>query len=181
MKVEPVAYISSESFCRLFDGGNDSRGTVPVHPNQSATSKIPLYSQESIAQLQAEVERLRSDRDCEKRLRKDADDYREQAISERDQLKSWQDSIVAGYNGSAFVSRKINPTITLGYDTDDQAIAAQTAIAAMVDSHVMPAPPVGCTMGEHGCADPSQCFEPCGALGHDEAHAVVSDQEGGKQ
>ena len=31
-------------------------------------------------QLRAEVERLRSDRDCEKRLRKDADEFRENAI-----------------------------------------------------------------------------------------------------
>ena len=31
-------------------------------------------------QLRAEVERLRSDRDCEKRLRKDADELRENAI-----------------------------------------------------------------------------------------------------
>ena len=31
-------------------------------------------------QLRAEVERLRSDRDCEKRLRKDADELREDAI-----------------------------------------------------------------------------------------------------
>ena len=32
-------------------------------------------------QLRAEVERLRSDRDCEKRLRKDADEFRENAIA----------------------------------------------------------------------------------------------------
>ena len=32
-------------------------------------------------QLRAEVERLRSDRDCEKRLRKDADELRENAIA----------------------------------------------------------------------------------------------------
>ena len=32
-------------------------------------------------QLRAEMERLRSDRDCEKRLRKDADEFRENAIA----------------------------------------------------------------------------------------------------
>ena len=32
-------------------------------------------------QLRAEVERLRSDRDCEKRLRKDSDEFRENAIA----------------------------------------------------------------------------------------------------
>lgn len=29
-------------------------------------------------------------------------------------------------------------------------------------------------MGEFACKDWSQCFEPCGRLGHSEAHAVVS-------
>ena len=33
-----------------------------------------------VVELRAEVERLRSDRDCEKRLRKDADEFRENAI-----------------------------------------------------------------------------------------------------
>ena len=33
-----------------------------------------------LSALRAEVERLRSDRDCEKRLRKDADEFRENAI-----------------------------------------------------------------------------------------------------
>ena len=34
-----------------------------------------------LSALRAEVERLRSDRDCEKRLRKDADEFRENAIT----------------------------------------------------------------------------------------------------
>ena len=34
-----------------------------------------------LSALRAEVERLRSDRDCEKRLRKDADEFRENAIA----------------------------------------------------------------------------------------------------
>jgi cell division protein FtsB len=34
-----------------------------------------------VRQLRAEMERLRSDRDCEKRLRKDAEEFRENAIA----------------------------------------------------------------------------------------------------
>lgn len=40
---KPVAWISDESLCRLLNGGNDSRGTVPVHSAPSNVSKEPLY------------------------------------------------------------------------------------------------------------------------------------------
>ena len=39
-------------------------------------------------QLRAEVERLRSDRDCEKRLRKDADEFRENAIERAERAEA---------------------------------------------------------------------------------------------
>ena len=39
-------------------------------------------------QLRAEVERLRSDRDCEKRLRKDADEFRENAIARAERAEA---------------------------------------------------------------------------------------------
>ena len=39
-----------------------------------------IESDEELARLRAEVERLGADRDCEKRLRKDADEFRENAI-----------------------------------------------------------------------------------------------------
>ena len=38
--------------------------------------------------LRAEVERLRSDRDCEKRLRKDADEFRENAIARAERAEA---------------------------------------------------------------------------------------------
>jgi chromosome segregation ATPase len=38
-------------------------------------------------QLRAEVERLRADRDCEKRLRKDADEFRENAIARAERYR----------------------------------------------------------------------------------------------
>jgi len=44
-------------------------------------------AREYLAFLLAEVERLRSDRDCEKRLRKDAEERREDLIAEVDRLE----------------------------------------------------------------------------------------------
>ena len=42
---EPVCicWITRESLWRLIGGGNDSRGTVPVHFRMSAAACIPLY------------------------------------------------------------------------------------------------------------------------------------------
>ena len=39
-------------------------------------------------ELRAEVERLRSDRDCEKRLRKDSDEFRENAIERAEKAEA---------------------------------------------------------------------------------------------
>lgn len=52
--VKPVAWISRESLSRLCSGGNDSRGTVPVHAKRSRTSSAPLYTAEAIAAARAE-------------------------------------------------------------------------------------------------------------------------------
>ena len=41
-----------------------------------------------VAELRAQVERLRSDRDCEKRLRKDADELREDAIERAERAEA---------------------------------------------------------------------------------------------
>jgi len=38
----PVAWISAESIGRLRDGGNSTRGTVPVHSRRSHVSNTPL-------------------------------------------------------------------------------------------------------------------------------------------
>lgn len=48
-----------------------------THHNDKQRAECPVCL---VAKLRAEVERLRSDRDCEKRLRKDADEFRENAI-----------------------------------------------------------------------------------------------------
>jgi hypothetical protein len=48
-------------------------------------------AQEMIAerdQLRAEVERLRADRDCEKRIRKDAEEFRENAIERAEKAEA---------------------------------------------------------------------------------------------
>ena len=42
-KAKPVAFITRESMMRLSNGGNDSRGTVPVHRFASAIANRPLY------------------------------------------------------------------------------------------------------------------------------------------
>jgi hypothetical protein len=39
----PDGWISVESVHRLRSGGNDSKGTVPIHAKPSATSRIPVY------------------------------------------------------------------------------------------------------------------------------------------
>lgn len=39
----PVAWISDESLRRLKWGGNESKGTVPVHALRSKVAKTPLY------------------------------------------------------------------------------------------------------------------------------------------
>jgi hypothetical protein len=41
---EPVAFINNESIWRLKRGGNDSKGTVPVHAKPSRVTKEPLYT-----------------------------------------------------------------------------------------------------------------------------------------
>lgn len=39
----PDGWISCESIWRLRRGGNDSKGTVPIHAKRTATSCIPIY------------------------------------------------------------------------------------------------------------------------------------------
>lgn len=44
MKRKPVGWISSESIGRLvYYGGNDSKGTVPIHGEKTAVSRFPVY------------------------------------------------------------------------------------------------------------------------------------------
>jgi len=55
---------------------------------EGQTSTTLLNMQQRNADLRAEVERLRSDRDCEKRLRKDADEFRENAIARAERAEA---------------------------------------------------------------------------------------------
>ena len=41
--MKPLAWITDESLLRLARGGNDSRGSVPVHAQQSSVAKTPLF------------------------------------------------------------------------------------------------------------------------------------------
>lgn len=45
----PVAWITKESEARLTNGGN-SRNVVPAHAKQSHVSKIPLYTEQQLAE-----------------------------------------------------------------------------------------------------------------------------------
>lgn len=42
-KKTPIGWVTDESMYRLLRGGNDSRGTVPLHEKPSSVAKIPLY------------------------------------------------------------------------------------------------------------------------------------------
>jgi hypothetical protein len=44
LRAEPVAWMTEESQRRLARGGNDSRGTVPVHVERGLIASIPLYA-----------------------------------------------------------------------------------------------------------------------------------------
>ena len=60
----PVAYISNESLRNLRRGGNDSKGTVPVHSKRSCISTTGLYlhpqpdQSARIAELEAALRRI---------------------------------------------------------------------------------------------------------------------------
>jgi hypothetical protein len=47
-ELTPVAWMTRESARRLADGGNDSRGSVPVHAKRSNVACIPLYTEEAL-------------------------------------------------------------------------------------------------------------------------------------
>jgi len=64
------------SWSATFDGEQMSAGQTA-----RALRECSQQLETELATLTAEVERLRSDRDCEKRLRKDADEFRENAIA----------------------------------------------------------------------------------------------------
>jgi hypothetical protein len=63
--------------CAALGNGAFCTPTVSVGFIESIPNEVQLV----VAALRAKLERLRSDRDCEKRLRKDADEFREDAIA----------------------------------------------------------------------------------------------------
>jgi hypothetical protein len=69
-------------------------------------------------QLRAEVERLRSDRDCEKRLRKDADEFRENAIERAERAEAAETVALARWNGAL-----------------ERALKAEADLAALAQCH----------------------------------------------
>ena len=63
-----------------------------THHNDKQRAECPVCLVAALTaerdQFRAEVERLRSDRDCEKRLRKDADEFRENAIERAERAEA---------------------------------------------------------------------------------------------
>jgi len=57
----------------------DRREVASIHGNIEITDDAGSSAADAIARLKAEVERLREDRNCEKRLRKDAEERAEEA------------------------------------------------------------------------------------------------------
>ena len=92
----------------------------------------PYVTPETIAQLTAErdaaiaeCERLRSDRDCEKRLRKDAEDYREAAFAKLAVAREALSLLVAALKGivDAFPASSL-PTARQMIDVGEKTIEA---------------------------------------------------------
>jgi hypothetical protein len=71
------------AWCASFDGEQMSAGETA-----RALRECSQQLETELATLTAEVERLRSDRDCEKRLRKDADEFRENAIERAERAEA---------------------------------------------------------------------------------------------
>ena len=77
--------------CAAIGNGAFCTPTVSVGFIQSIPNEVQLVVAELRARAEraeAEVERLRSDRDCEKRLRKDADEFRENAIARAERAEA---------------------------------------------------------------------------------------------
>ena len=53
--MRPIGWMSDESANRLFCGGNDSRGTVPLHARKSAVSSIPAFDEDAIKQTRLDA------------------------------------------------------------------------------------------------------------------------------
>jgi hypothetical protein len=72
-------------------------------PISASVNDILIKYTSALAEIQrllAEVERLRSDRDCEKRLRKDADELRENAIARAEKSERAETVAIAHWNGA---------------------------------------------------------------------------------
>lgn len=50
IKAKPLCWMTKESLQTLKSGGNDSRGTVPVHHKRTNLSSIPLFTEDELNQ-----------------------------------------------------------------------------------------------------------------------------------
>ena len=71
----------STSTCGELSCDECSARTAAITAERDSIKQEIELVEHRVYRAEAEVERLRSDRDCEKRLRKDADEFRENAIA----------------------------------------------------------------------------------------------------
>lgn len=121
---------------------------------------IEFQQRQTIVELQADVERLKNSDDestavCDRlsrllaetalALKGESDALRLHSYhdipelaatlwSDNDRLIAWQASVLDGYNGGAYSSRADDHIITLGYNTDKQAMRAHIAIGKAYDN-----------------------------------------------
>jgi hypothetical protein len=77
-----------------------NRDALPI---SASVNDILIKYTSALAEIQrllAEVERLRSDRDCEKRIRKDAEELREDAIARAEKSERAETVALANWNGA---------------------------------------------------------------------------------
>lgn len=63
MIAKPIGWMTHEALDRLKRGGNESRGTVPVHVCETGQASIPLYSEADYAELVAELDAIKDELD----------------------------------------------------------------------------------------------------------------------
>ena len=74
--------------CGELSGDECNNRTAAITAERDSIKQEIELVEHRVYRAEAEVERLRSDRDCEKRLRKDADEFRENAIARAERAEA---------------------------------------------------------------------------------------------
>jgi hypothetical protein len=84
-------------------------------------------------QLRAEMERLRSDRDCEKRIRKDAEELREDAIARAERAEAAETVALAQWNGALERAMKAEAEARSWKASHDNQVKLRSIIMSRAD------------------------------------------------